>query len=187
MPEPVVAPNELSYTPEVYRSESSAIAFALFFLPCTAAVFVGAIDPECALPAGAAVALVLWLRRKPGREPAIVLRVAEDRLVITGQARKVLLDEALSDICDVGLDTKTISKVKENLSSGIPELRFVDSVVGPEQDVSRIEFVLEDTEICLTERFTSNTDATEWLTKIRRFLRSHGWRPWEEDAEPPRT
>lgn len=34
--------------------------------------------------------------------------------------------------------------------------------------------------IPLTDHYTSSIDATDWFSKIRRFLRQHGWTPLDE-------
>ncbi len=91
-----------------------------------------------------------------------------------------LLNVPLDALLEVSLDTKTIQRVQENVSSGIPDLRFVDSRVGPEIDTSRIELVLGKHSIFLTDEYLSSTDATDWFGKIRRFLRKNGWVPRDE-------
>jgi hypothetical protein len=80
----------------------------------------------------------------------------------------------------VSLDSKTIQRVQENAGHAIPALRFVEPVVGPPIDESRIVFDTADGPVLLTENFTSNIDATDWFGKIRRYLRQQGWVPEDE-------
>lgn len=124
----------------------------------------------------------MWLRRRQQRTvPRAVLKVQGKRLYLSGPAfgnngPTVIELEAL---LDVYLDTKTIQRVQEN-AGPIPELRFINATVGGVQDTARIGLELENETFFLTEQRVSHTDANEWFSKIRRFLRKHGWTPEDE-------
>ena len=67
----------------------------------------------------------------------------------------------------------------------LPELRFINATVGGEQDVARIGLELTRETLFLTKERLSHLDANEWFSKIRRFLRQHGWVPEDERPLPP--
>jgi hypothetical protein len=177
----------LEYFPELPRVESSAVAWYVIVLPFVVAMAASAlIAPGWALPLAGLTMFVLWRRDRAARKrPHRTLRVAESRLFVTDADGRLLLKVKLSRLRDVTLDTKTIQKVQENLSSGIPDLRFIDSRVAPAIDNSRIELVTARETVVLTEHYTSSTDASDWFTKIRRFLRKNGWQPWDERETKP--
>jgi hypothetical protein len=173
--------NILPYFPERPRTDSSAVAWYVFVSPLLVAFAVGMFAARFALPAALATAFVLWYRQRRLRKlPQAVLTVSQARLIVTNVAGRTLLDVPLEELDDVALDTKTVQKVQESLTSGVPELRFINSRVGPAIDNSRIELVTLDTRLPLTEFYTSSTDATDWFSRIRRFLRDQGWRPVDE-------
>jgi hypothetical protein len=171
----------LEYFPERPRTNSSAIAWYMFVSPLFVAVLVGIVAPNWALPAAGLTAFLFWYRRRKAlTHPLKVLTVRNGRLIVCDARGDELLNTPLDQLENVSLDTKTIQKVQENLSSGMPDLRFIDSRVGPAIDNSRIELVTSDQILTLTEHYTSSTDATEWFARIRRFLRSQSWQPLEE-------
>lgn len=116
----------------------------------------------------------------------MTLSVDDDRLTVLDAAGRLRFDRTLEDLDDVLLDSKTIERVQEN-SGGLAELRFINAIVGPTINESRIELVTYDKVLALTEHYTSSIDATDWYAKIRRFLRKHGWVPLfdrpEDDGE----
>jgi hypothetical protein len=171
----------LEYFPEQPVTDSSAIAWYTIISPVIVAMLVATFLPNLALPAAGLTVFVLWYRRRSVKAlPQSVLTIRNAQLLVSDGSGRQLLDVPLAELEDVSLDTKTIQKVQENLSSGIPELRFIDSRVGPAIDNSRIELVTAERTITLTEHYTSSTDATEWFGKIRRFLRQHDWQPLNE-------
>jgi hypothetical protein len=125
-------------------------------------------------------AWLYWRRRKRRSTPQVLFEVIGDRLTLTDRKGQTILDARILDISDVTLDTRTIQKVQENLSSGMPELRFIDARVGPGIDEARIEIRCGDRVLPLTEQRTSHIDASDWFAKIRRFLRRNGWVPLDE-------
>jgi hypothetical protein len=95
----------------------------------------------------------------------------------------VLRDErvALDDVVDVERDTKQVERVTLQQPVGAP---MMSSVVGPSFDAARVVFVVLDGErerrIPLTNEFAPSYHCTEWVGKIRVFLRKHGWMPDDE-------
>ncbi len=177
-------PGVLEYFPEQPNFGSSIEAWYVFvspvFVTLGIAVFIGA---DWALPGGLLTALFVWSRRRRRRKIAhATFRLSGARLVVTLGTGRELLSVALDELENVRLDTKTIEKVQENMSSGMPQLRYLDSRVGPAIDTSRIELVTAHEVVVLTEHYTSNIDAMEWLAKIRRYLRKNGWQPADERA-----
>jgi hypothetical protein len=184
MKEPI--PNVLEYFPEKPRRDSSVAAWYVFISPFLVAMAVGLIAPNWALPCAVLAGFTLWYRRRRIlKRPQATLRVANSRLLVVDAKGRQLLEIGLEELANVTLDTKSIQMVQENISSGMPQLRFIDSRVGPAIDNSRIELVTADETVVLTEYYTSNIDATDWFSKIRRFLRKNGWRPLAERGEAP--
>ncbi len=124
----------------------------------------------------------LWRRRKQSRSDK-ALKVVDDSLQVVDGEGRLLFDVELIDIANVRLETKTIQRVEENMSGGLPEARFINRSVGAENDAARIErATLTETHL-MTDHFTSKIDALDWPLKIRCFLRAHGWRPRNEHQE----
>ncbi len=177
-------PRVLEYFPEKQRTDSSAIAWFQFVFPLLVGAMLLAVLPSWALPGAVAAALCLWWwRRQRKKLPHMTLRIESGSLTVHNAHGTVVFDATLDELDDVMLDTKTIERVQENMSSGMPMTRFVDSTVGPSIDTSRIELISDDVVTRLTEEYTSNIDATEWFSKIRRFLRKGGWVPLLERDE----
>jgi len=185
--------NVLEYYPTRPRDGSSASAWFVFVLPVFAAIAAAQLfGGAWGLPSGVLVAGLIWYRRRRANSvPQAIIRVDGGVLIVTNADRKEILRVAVGDLEEVTLDTKTIQKVQENMASGVPDLRFIDSRVGPGIDNSRIALVTAEAEVLLTEYYTSSFDATEWFSKIRRFLRRNGWQPMDERvpelAEPYRS
>lgn len=92
----------------------------------------------------------------------------------------------LRELSDVRLDIKTIQRVQEG-DSMVAAVRFTNTTVGPSVDTARIVLVGRKTkktsdrlELNLTDEYYAHMDSTEWLGKIRVFLRKHGWVPADE-------
>ncbi len=177
-------PRELVYAVALRdRSSSAATMFRLFALPLLGAAALAAFTtPETGLLGllgGAGWSYWSWRRGKT--DDRILLRV-EDGVLTVGPAGKATTRVRLADLTDVSLDGKSIQRVEDG-ASAIPALRFIDSKVGPEVDVARIVLVRSDLpDIPLTSEHVAHMEATEWLGKIRVFLRKHGWVP--EDESP---
>lgn len=176
-------PTALEYFPEVPRTDSSAQAWFVYAMPLLVVVVISMFYPPGALLGGAFAFFLLWLRKRAAKKlPHARLEIREGRFLVFDRKEHPIVDVPLDGLLEVSLDTKTIQKVQENLSSGMPELRFVDSRVGPGIDNSRIEFVTSSSTTPLTEFYTSSIDANEWFSKIRRLLRKNGWVPLDERA-----
>jgi hypothetical protein len=180
------APAELAYFAAGSRNESSvAVMFQLFSVPLVAAVAGAAlVGPWAGLGALAASgAFVVWRRRSATTAQGARLRVERgDLVVLTARGAKETARGRLASLRDVALETKTIQMVQEG-SSAIPAMRFIDTKVGPSVDKARIVLVFEAGEVRLGDDFVAHMDATEWLGKIRVFLRKHGWVPADEREE----
>jgi hypothetical protein len=162
------------------RRSSAVILFQLFTIP----MLVAALLSATVTPAAGLVGLVvtgsffLWRWRKRAQTGTIVMTVEAGELVVQA-GRRALARIRLGDLEDVALDTKAIRPVQEG-GSAIPAVRFIDSKVGPEIDVARIVLVGEGRSVRLHEDHVAHMTATEWLGKIRVFLRKNGWVPVDE-------
>lgn len=171
------------------RDRGAAVLwFQLFSLPVLVGVIVAsAANPTLGLVAMVvAGALAIGLRRRAAKARVLRLTVADGALTIPGKGA-VRLD-ALEDVV---LDVKTIRRVQDG-DSAVPAVRFTDTRVGPEVDLARIVIVGDGERVYLAEHWLAHMDATEWLGKLRVFLRKHGWVPADErvtdsdESEDPR-
>jgi hypothetical protein len=183
------APDELVYA-SVDPSKRNKPSLALLQLVSLPVVVAGALSMAVSGTA-ALVGLVAstafsiwWWKRAP--------QLAEKRLCVRDGRLFVFrrhLEEArfdLDELTDVVLDSKTVQKIQEG-GSAIPAMRFIDSQVAPDQDVSRIVLVGKKRRHPLADDYVANMEATEWLGKIRVFLRKHGWVPKDERADAPES
>ena len=174
--------SELSYFPEAERHSSSVTAMYALFMPVLSASAASAVFRSGRvglLAAGVSLGWVYWKRRRAKVVPRAKLRVDNDVLHLSGPAFSPPISLQLGQLLDVYLDTKTIQRVQEN-PGPIPDVRFINATVSGEMDTARIGLELENETYFLTERRVSHTDANEWFSKIRRFLRKHGWVPADE-------
>lgn len=88
---------------------------------------------------------------------------------------------SLGDLFDISLETKTVQPLQEG-GSAIPAMRFLDAQVGPDVDTARLVFEIRGRRqpISLTSRYLAYGEATDWLGKVRVFLRKRGWEPLSE-------
>ncbi|HSC86181.1 MAG TPA: hypothetical protein VLC09_02880 [Polyangiaceae bacterium] len=179
---PPVEPATFEYGPLAAASSSSAVVtFRLIVLPVAVTSFVAMGAPDWALPSGAATAALLWwLRRRAQRIPDARFRVEEDQLEVHDGWGKPLFRGELERLHEVRLDTKTVELLQENLSSGIPDLRFVDQRVGPAADHCRVELVTDEGVLLLSQDFRPSIEITDKMNALRRFLRKQGWKPLNE-------
>lgn len=178
----VEAANELAYFPEGKRPTSSVTAIYALLMPMLAAVACAMVFNSGAmglLGGGLAIAWTYWQRRRAKVVPRARLRVDAGVLHLSGAAFPSELAVPLEQLLDVYLDTKTIQRVQEN-PGPIPDLRFINATVGGEIDTARIALELQTETHFLTVEHVSHTDANEWFSKIRRFLRRQGWVPEDE-------
>ena len=92
----------------------------------------------------------------------------------------------LDELLNVEIYTKSITRITVQQPVGAAMLT---AVVGPTLDTGRVVFVYLDGEderrAFLTEAYGPHFHCTEWLGRIRVFLRTHGWVPedeWENAA-----
>lgn len=183
---PPLPPRELVYEAIDRDAErgSAVLFFQLFSVPALVGVVLATVTTPMLGLAGmiGSGALVVWLRRRTKKRFGVVLRVEEGKLsVLSRDGRRALGTLRLREVDDVGLEIKKIQRVQEG-DSPIPAVRFIDTRIAPEVDTARIVVVGRDGEerIVLTEQYLAHMDATEWLGKIRVFLRKHGWVPEDE-------
>lgn len=150
----------------------------------------GVIAAGAGFPLLGGAALVLttiaaaWRWRRAPEVAGIAIVVERGSVIVTHRASKeVLVRTRLVNLLDVALDTKAIRKVVPG-NDAIPAVQFINTSVGPEVDVARIVFELDEDRapVPLSEQFLAHVDAVEWIAKIRSFLRKHGWIP--EDERP---
>ncbi len=168
------------------RADGYLALFRHFSVPALSLIFAtlafGVVCGLVALVGSAAYSAWSWRTRK--RRGGAVLTVEGDALTIEGLGRRAIHERfALSELVDVALDIKTIERVLEG-GSPIPAMRFTDTTVGPKVDTARIVLVSQDgRELPLTTQYLPHMHATEWLGKIRTFLRKHGWVPEDERGD----
>jgi hypothetical protein len=165
------------------RGKPGVAVLQLLFLPMTVATLLstlaGPVAGLCGAVGMAAVVAIWWHRARRGYD--CVFRVEEGELSVRSRGKgganaRMRLDE----LANVVLDTKAINRLQDG-GSMIPGMRFVDGRVAPEVDVSRIMLVeVDGTSTALLERHIAHMDATEWVGKIRVFLRKQGWVPEDE-------
>jgi hypothetical protein len=178
------AANVLSYFPEAERQSSSVTAMWWLTMPALCFVIVVGVTGSAtgALVVGLlALGAGYWKRRRSRVIPRAKLRIEQETLYLSGPAFAAPMAIPLGQLLDVYLDTKTIQRVQENTGT-LPQLRFLNATVSGEMDTARIALELEKETFFLTEQRVSHTDANEWFSKIRRFLRKHGWLPDDERA-----
>jgi hypothetical protein len=126
-----------------------------------------------------ALPVLVWWARASKRRLVKVLRVENGVLTVTprdglSEATHFYLREL-----DVVLDTKTVRKVVDG-NSMLAAVRFTDSKIAPEIDMSRIVLTSGDERYLLSDHFLSHTEAVDSFGKIRVFLRKNGWLPADE-------
>ena len=183
-------PAELFYTPETTRM------FAEGCLPFFSGVLVGGIGGVFTshLLLGLSIGLVFGMlvaavQRRRGDAAGILFRVRHGVLTI-GRGKRGwsrIAEAPLGDVLDVKIENETLLASIGNVVAG-PGFGM-DPTDGRRRAVtveeSRIAVVLRARAepIHLTTDRVSNVDATEWLERIDRFLRVHGWRPVQENVE----
>jgi hypothetical protein len=190
LPEPVEAPpSELVYVATDHEKKGAHFAWMqLFVLPAILGAVVAVFHAWLGLFVMLGAIVYSYRRRKKSVTRAgAVLEVREGELRVyarDGVAPSSVIK--LRDLADVRLDVKTIERVQEG-NSMIPAVRFTNTTVGPAVDQARIVLVGRKTKsspdrvrVHLTDEYFAHMDSTEWLGKIRVFLRKHGWLPVDE-------
>lgn len=166
---------------------ASMIGMQLFAVPpVVAAVLAGAASPTAGLVGLVASGLGCYaLGRHLARDDVRWLHVRGGDVLVGDREGSLRHVAALSDLLDVGLETKTVTHMLEG-ASAIPAVRFEQATAGPEIDTARIGFVTErGTSHPLGETYISHLYAAEALSQVRVFLRKNGWVPADErDASP---
>jgi hypothetical protein len=108
-------------------------------------------------------------------------RVQGELRVLGNGAKSEVARFRLRELHDVALDTKTIQRVTDG-PSAILMMRYIDARPQPEVDVARIVLVGKKESFTLSDEYLAHLDASEWLGKIRVFLRKNGWVPEDERA-----
>jgi hypothetical protein len=177
--------NIFRYFPERQRLGSPASTWVAILLPTIATLLVGmAAGIMWGAMAGFALAAYLWVEHRRTKPQAqATFRIDDQRLVVTNAAGWDVLDASLEELEEVVLDTKTIQKFHEDTSGGFFDARAIHVRMEAPIDNARIELVTVREVIPLTDHHTSSIDATDWLVRIRRFLRAHGWQPRGEREE----
>ncbi len=183
---PPLPPRELVYEAIDRDQErgSAVLFFQLFSVPAIVGAVLASVTTPVVGLAGmiGSGALVVGLRQRTRKRSGAVLRVEEGKLSVRSRDRgRELGTLRLREVEDVGLEIKKIQRVQDG-DSPIPAVRFIDSRIAPEVDTARIVITGREgrERIVLTEAFLAHMDATEWLGKIRVFLRKHGWVPENE-------
>lgn len=176
---PEAPPTELAYRPMTRRRASGLVVMQVVAIPFAVGFALSFVHPSAGLAGlvASAVFLVWWWRRPTAA--AATLRVRAGTLHVYFGDRSEAESIALRKLRDVVLDTKTIQPVMDG-GSAIPAMRVIDPSIGPEVDTSRIVLVARKRKIRLTEDFQPNIDSSEWIAKVRVFLRKNGWVPADE-------
>jgi hypothetical protein len=184
--------NELLYQPTTSERRGTPMAiFQVMMFPAVICVALSMLVNGTAALIGlvaSTIGFYWWYKRGPMAGDARLLRIeGKKRLIIARPNGKPLEDLLLSDIMNVELDTKTVEMVQEG-GSAIPAVRMIESKVGPSIDKSRLVITLSNRrQVRLGEEFQANMDATEWVGKIRVFLRKHDWVPNDERSPESRA
>jgi hypothetical protein len=173
---------EMVYRPQPKNPHASArrmyVRYFVIVLPVAALLAAYHWAVSLALVA----AVIVWDVFRVRRERAgIRLALDGTDLVIGAEARRI----AMAKLVNVRLDTRAVSSTGTMVRA--------DGIIGPGPaltvDESRIELLVTGAEpLRLTDAYFSQADSLEWLGRIRRFLRAHGWVPEDERAStaPPR-
>ena len=180
--EPSRAPRaELVYRTTDRSRAQRALALVTVAATATTGLLGVGLSPGSGVALGSALVWAAWRWQRPVEAAGMRLRVSRGILHVSGDPERRILSASLGDIANVTLDSRTIRKVGEG-NALIPWMRFAESRVGPELEVVRIVLEVSGLRepIRLSEAFVPHMDGVEWLGKIRRFLRSHGWIPEDE-------
>lgn len=192
LPEPTEPPpRELVYVATSHdRKGFHYVWMQLFVLPvvlCVSVAVVTGIGWLSLVTLVASFALAYRFRKTAASAQGAVLRIEEGELkVFTRNGVAPVAIIKLRDLADVRLDIKTIQRVQEG-DSMVAAVRFTNTTVGPSVDQARIVLVGRKTKknpdrlkVVLTDEYFAHMDSTEWLGKIRVFLRKHDWLPTDE-------
>lgn len=131
-----------------------------------------------------ATGMFVWWRRRPHGDGAVLSVEGGMLVVVARRSGKELLRVPVRDVHDVTMDKRTIQRVQEG-GSAVPAVRFAETTVGPELEKARLVIVTPSGRLRLSDEYLAYIHTTEWLGKIRVFLRQHGWVPDDEEAGAP--
>jgi hypothetical protein len=146
-------------------SDGAGGAMAPFALPALAAGLLAKfVSPTAGLVALVASIVFLLIRRKPN-EGRFVLRVSDGAVEVTRErARSAPVRIALKDL----LDVRPAKETRQASGRPIERVRIALDRRSPEVP------------IFIPEAPLSPLEAQEWHSKVRVFLRKHGWVPEDE-------
>jgi hypothetical protein len=165
------------------RDHGLLVLYRLVSLPVMLTTGAGWLGGSAGAMAGllGSVGYVLWTWRARKRVQGAILRVADDELTVVVREPHIAHESLqLSELADVTLDLKTIERVIDG-DSAIPATKLVNPKVGPRLDTARLVLVAASgREVRLADEYLPHFEATDWLGRVRVFLRKHGWVPEDE-------
>lgn len=181
VPEPsVVPPGELAYVATLVEDAMVPHRVVHQFLaaaPIVIAlgVWVSGLLGLC-VGIAAIAAIYLSQKRREANAGRVLLRASNGTIeVMRGVRRTLLVRSSLEELAAVKLDSET-QKAFAIHGHGVRAAEL--PATG---NRARIVLVFADRrEVPLTEVYLTHSDCVEWIPKIRRFLRSHGWLPEDE-------
>lgn len=178
---------ELLFTPKAAQADAEKAwmgATSIVLAPLIVGVVIGAlVSPTAAVVVFGGGVVSLSVVRKLLNDP-VALRVGERRLVVERVRRKkVLFEASLEELVDVRLETKEVRRLQEG-AHAVTGVRYDDSRTVTSTEHARLLLVTRTAdgrkETPLMKEFVAHMEATEWLSKVRVFLRKHGWVPGDE-------
>ena len=123
------------------------------------------------------LAYAVWLRGQVAKSVArTVLRVVDGDLIVARSDRQDALRSRFDDVLGIRVDSETQQAFAirghgvraATLGKGVGRARVV------------LDLANERDPIMLSEALLSHTDCVEWVPKLYRFFRAHGWVPADE-------
>ena len=176
---------EFVYAPlnKMGRDGGLLVLYRLFWLPVMLTTAAGWIAGSVGAMAGLVVSVVVafWTWRARKRVGGAVLSVEGDLLTVAIRDPQTSYERfRLADLANVTLNLKTIERVIDG-DGVIPATRLVNPKVAPKLDTAQVVLVdASGREVRLAEDYLPHFEATDWLGRIRVFLRKHGWVPEDE-------
>jgi hypothetical protein len=184
--DPEAPPTELDFNP-VDRSTgtSQGAIMVVIGIPILAGAALAAlVHPIVGLLGMIGTGYWGWKRRHgaaSGTGEGAILEVKEGVLRVHLKHANDVGRFQLKQIHAVELELRKVERLQE--AGAIPGLRLQNATVAGAIDNGRIVIVSKTKRFTLTKSYFSNTDSTEWLGRIRVFLRKHGWVPLDERGD----
>jgi len=180
---------ELVYAPRATRGGGGVrTLYWLFGFPTMLAGAGGGLASTAGavggLLVGGAIALSRWSWREQTERTILtiergILTIAPN---VPGETARSIV---LLELANVVLEHREVATVMDS-GSALPWQRLTETTAGPKLDKAQVVLVdARGHEVRLAKGDLPSFEATEWLAKVRRFLRSHGWIP--EDERPETT